>query len=158
MAEVKNLMDVKTEKKEGGRMKGRFTAEGVDRINNFKEDMSLNEKSPLDEVDGKIDELNKEKSALENKINLTEEDLKRLEMINIALLYNSALNMDNKSQAKSKTLEEVARNIKIVLSGEKTEFKDAQEAKHERYIQEQQDALESITGLKVNLKDPESGS
>jgi hypothetical protein len=156
MAEVKNLMDVKTEKKEGGRMKGRFTAEGVDRINNFKEDMSLNEKSPLDEVDGKIDKLNEEKEALENKIDLTEEDLKRLEMINIALLYNSALNMDNKSQAKSKTLEEVARNIKIVLSGEKTEFKDAQEAKHERYIQEQQDALESITGLKVNLKDPES--
>lgn len=156
MAEVKNLMDVKTEKKEGGRMKGRFTAEGVDRINNFKEDMSLNEKSPLDEVDGKIDKLNEEKEALENKIDLTEEDLKRLEMINIALLYNSALNMDNKSQAKSKTLEEVARNIKIVLSGEKTEFKDAQKAKHERYIQEQQDALESITGLKVNLKDSES--
>jgi hypothetical protein len=53
MAEVKGLMDVKTEKKEGARMKGKFTAEGVDRINQFKEDMSLDDKSPLDEVDNR---------------------------------------------------------------------------------------------------------
>jgi hypothetical protein len=77
-------------------------------------------------------------------------------MIDIALLYNGALNMDNKSQSKSISLEEVARKIKIVLSGARSEFREAQRAKHERYIQEQQDALESITGLKVNLKDPES--
>ena len=156
MAEVKKVMDVRTEEKESGRMKGKFTAEGVDRINQFKEDMSLDEKSPLDQIDSKIEELKKEKEQIEEKVDLTEEDLRRLEMIDIAMIYNSAITMDNKSQVKSISLEEAARKIKIVLSGARSEFREFQKAKHERYIQEQQDALESITGMKVDLKDPES--
>ena len=156
MTEIQKLMDVKAERKESGRMKGNFTADGVDRVNAFKNDMGLSEKSPLDQVDGKIEQLNEEKREIEEKVDLTEDDLKRLEMIDIAILYNSALNMDNKSQAKVVSLEEVARKIKVVLSGEKSDFREAQKQKHERYIQEQQDALESITGIKVDLRDPDS--
>ena len=156
MTEIQKLMDVKAERKESGRMKGNFTADGVDRVNAFKNDMSLSEKSPLDQVDGKIEQLNEERREIEEKVDLTEDDLKRLEMIDIAILYNSALNMDNKSQAKVVSLEEVARKIKVVLSGEKSDFREAQKQKHERYIQEQQDALESITGIKVDLRDPDS--
>lgn len=152
MSQIEKLMNVKEEKKVAGRIQGRYTAEGVDRIKAFKEYMKLNDKSPIDEVESNIEELRKIEETLSNKQNLTDSDFKKMEMVNVAILYNEALLMDNKEEAKAQSLYEVSNKIKAILSGERSEFRETQEQKHEYYKSLQKDAIEAISGQKIDLE------
>jgi hypothetical protein len=156
MSQIEKLMNVKEEKKVAGRIQGRYTAEGVDRIKAFKEYMKLNDKSPIDEVESNIEELRKIEETLSNKQNLTDSDFKKMEMVNVAILYNEALLMDNKEEAKAQSLYEVSNKIKAILSGERSEFRETQEQKHEYYKSLQKDAIEAISGQKIDLENEDS--
>ena len=156
MSQIEKLMSVKEEKKVAGRIQGRYTVEGVDRIKAFKEYMKLNDKSPIDEVEENIKELKKIEDTLSNKQNLNDSDFKKMEMVNVAILYNEALLMDNKEEAKAQSLYEVSNKIKAILAGERSEFRETQEQKHKYYKSLQKDAIEAISGQKVDLDSDES--
>jgi hypothetical protein len=153
---IKKLVDVKAETKVAGRIQGRFTPEGVDRIKAFKEYMSLDEKSPIDQVEKNINDLKGIAQAIDDKQNPTIEDFKKLEMVNAAIKYNEALLLENKDEYKVQSLAEVLTTVKSILAGERSEFAEYQQQRHEYYQSIQQDAIQAITGESVNLGDDKS--
>ena len=156
MEQIDKLMSVKEEKKVAGRIKGMFTPEGVDRVKAFKEYMSLNEKSPIDQIEQNIKNLKAEESRISQKQNQTSDDFAKLEMINTAIMYNESLLMDNKEEAKAQSLSQVVNQIRLIMAGERSEFRQTQEQKHEEYKSMQKSAIEAISGQKIDLNNQES--
>lgn len=153
---INKFKQTKTTTIQAGRLKGKMLVEGQERIDRLKNDIALDDKSDPEVIEKKMSELQKEYDKLSSENVLTESQMDRIADIQLAMLYNEALLMDNTNPLKVDTLSEVAENLKQVVIGERSVYKEAMAEATARYNNLKNEFFEDVAGFKVDFNDDAS--
>jgi hypothetical protein len=153
---INKFKNVKTTSLQSGRVKGKMLVESQERIDKIKSDISLDNKSSVEDIQKKISELQTEFGSLMMKDNPSEKDLNRVSDVQMAIQYNEALLMEDTAQVKADSLTDVAESLKQVVAGERTVYKEAMAAATKRYNELKNNFFEAVAGFKVDFNDPVS--
>ena len=152
---VEKQLSTKTTKLVGARVKGKLLPEAQKRIEKIKSDM-LAQDSSVESVTEKIDKLREEREQLMNANETTDEQVKRIFDIDMAILYNESILLENTDSYKADTLKDVYNRLKSTFKEERNEYVEAIKAAKDRYNTEKSQIFEEVSGVKIDYSSEES--
>ena len=155
LSRVEKQLSTKTTKLVGARVKGKLLPEAQKRIGKIKADM-LAQDSSVESVTEKIDKLREEREQLMNANEITDEQVKRIFDIDMAILYNESILLENTDSYKADTLKDVYNRLKSTFKEERNEYVEAIKAAKERYNAEKSQIFEEVSGVKIDYNSEES--
>jgi len=155
LSRVEKQLSTKTTKLVGARVKGKLLPEAQKRIEKIKADM-LAQDSSVESVTEKIDKLREEREQLMNANEITDEQVKRIFDIDMAILYNESILLENTDSYKADTLKDVYNRLKSTFKEERNEYVEAIKAAKERYNTEKSQIFEEVSGVKIDYSSEES--
>ena len=155
LSRVEKQLSTKTTKLVGARVKGKLLPEAQKRIEKIKADM-LAQDSSVESVTEKIDKLREEREQLMNANEITDEQVKRIFDIDMAILYNESILLENTDSYKADTLKDVYNRLKSTFKEERNEYVEAIKAAKERYNAEKSQIFEEVSGVKIDYNSEES--
>jgi hypothetical protein len=155
LSRVEKQLSTKTTKLVGARVKGKLLPEAQNRIEKIKSDM-LAQDSSVESVTEKIDKLREEREQLMNANEITDEQVKRIFDIDMAILYNESILLENTDSYKADTLKDVYNRLKSTFKEERNEYVEAIKAAKERYNAEKSQIFEEVSGVKIDYSSEES--
>ncbi|UCD07403.1 MAG: hypothetical protein JSW41_00255 [Candidatus Aenigmatarchaeota archaeon] len=155
LSRVEKQLSTKTTKLVGARVKGKLLPEAQKRIEKIKADM-LAQDSSVESVTEKIDKLREEREQLMNANEITDEQVKRIFDIDMAILYNESILLENTDSYKADTLKDVYNRLKSTFKEERNEYVEAIKAAKERYNAEKSQIFEEVSGVKIDYSSEES--
>lgn len=147
-SQIKKLLATKTTKIDSGRVVGITTIdvqEDLAAINDMLIDDGMSEDNKQDLFSKQVNEY----QTLNSKYDLTDEDIRRLQLLEIANPYNEAMLLDDDNPVKVESLTMARDRINIMITVGRSEFKENQKIKHQQQKKNVVDILEAITGKPV---------
>ena len=145
---IKKLLATKTTKVDSGRVMGITTIgvqEDLDTLNDMLIDDGMSEDNKQDLFSKQVNEY----QTLNSKYDLTDEDIRRLQLLEIANAYNGAMLLDDNNPVKVESLTMARDRINIMITVGRSEFNANQKIKHQQQKKNVVDVLEAITGNPV---------
>ena len=145
---IKKLLATKTTKVDSGRVMGITTIgvqEDLATLNDMLIDDGMSEDNKQDLFSKQVNEY----QTLNSKYDLTDEDIRRLQLLEIANAYNGAMLLDDNNPVKVESLTMARDRINIMITVGRSEFNANQKIKHQQQKKNVVDVLEAITGNPV---------
>jgi hypothetical protein len=145
---IKKLLATKTTKVDSGRVMGITTIgvqEDLATLNDMLIDDGMSEDNKQDLFSKQVNEY----QTLNSKYDLTDEDIRRLQLLEIANAYNVAMLLDDNNPVKVESLTMARDRINIMITVGRSEFNANQKIKHQQQKKNVVDVLEAITGNPV---------
>ena len=147
--EFKKLLETKTTKVESGRRMGTTTIGTQDSLTELAEELVSTDMAPekmAEQLESQLTEFN----DITSKYEITDEDVRRAQVLQIAMLYNEAALLENNDPNKVQTLTQATNQLaSLVLEG-RAQFKESLQLQHKFYKQNVKDAIETILGEEVS--------
>ena len=144
----KKLLDTKTTRVDAGRRMGTTTVEVQEALATLPEMLVTEDMAP-EKVSEMLSKQLVELNELASSYDLTDEDVSRMQLLQIAILYNEAALLENNEPVKLETLERAnAALTSLILLG-RQEFKAMVSAQHEKYKGNVAELIKAITGNTV---------
>ena len=147
-SQIKKLLATKTTKVDSGRVMGITTIgvqEDLATLNDMLIDDGMSEDNKQDLFSKQVNEY----QTLNSKYDLTDEDIRRLQLLEIANAYNEAMLLDDNNPVKVESLTMARDRINIMITVGRSEFNANQKIKHQQQKKNVVDILEAITGNPV---------
>jgi hypothetical protein len=147
-SQIKKLLATKTTKVDSGRVMGITTIgvqEDLATLNDMLIDDGMSEDNKQDLFSKQVNEY----QTLNSKYDLTDEDIRRLQLLEIANAYNGAMLLDDNNPVKVESLTMARDRINIMITVGRSEFNANQKIKHQQQKKNVVDVLEAITGNPV---------
>jgi hypothetical protein len=132
---IDKILDSKLSKKQSGRVKANITTEQAEIIlKSVKENVVLpktNDQKPAQRVEEKLFELYDKRDALHAKEELTEEDFKELEILDISINYLNGVNSDDANN-RNIFLGNALQQIESIFEDGRSDLKEQIQARNEK--------------------------
>jgi hypothetical protein len=147
-SQIKKLLATKTTKVDSGRAMGITTIDVQEDLAALDEMLIDDGMSEQNKEDLLLKHLN-EYQTLSSKYDLTDKDIRDLQLLKIAIAYNEAMMLDNDNPVKVESLTLARDRMTVMITVGRSEFKAAQAAKHQAQKKNVVDLIEAITGEPV---------
>jgi GNAT superfamily N-acetyltransferase len=147
-SQIKKLLATKTTKVDSGRAMGITTIDVQEDLAALDEMLIDDGMSEQNKEDLLLKHLN-EYQTLSSKYDLTDKDIRDLQLLKIAIAYNEAMMLDNDNPVKVESLTLARDGMTVMITVGRSEFKAAQAAKHQAQKKNVVDLIEAITGEPV---------
>lgn len=145
----KKLLETKTTKVESGRRMGTTTLATQESLAELSEELVSTDMAPekvAEQLASQLEEFNE----VTSKYDITDEDVRRAQVLQIAMLYNEAALLENNDPNKVQTLTQATNQLaSLVLEG-RAQFKESLQLQHKFYKKNVKDAIEAILGEEVS--------
>ena len=147
-SQIKKLLATKTTKVDSGRAMGITTIDVQEDLAALDEMLIDDGMSEQNKEDLLLKHLN-EYQTLSSKYDLTDKDIRDLQLLKIAIAYNEAMMLDNDNPVKVESLTLARDRMTVMITVGRSEFKAAQAAKHQAQKKNVVNIIEAITGEPV---------
>ena len=154
-AKIKSILNGKYEIVQSGRKKGvKIDTDTRNRLKVIKE-LVTDEAATADDIVNANQTLNAKIAALEEKINLTDEDIDKIVDMKIVMAINNSKLMDNVDINKVESLSMAEELLSGVIGEGRETFRDQVREDAQRYKKNQEDIHFAVTGEKIDLSTEE---
>ena len=152
---IAKALNVKLNKLESGRLKGKILPEDQDLISGLISNMLTEEATPED-IENMSERLRKRYNELDSKNNLNQREYEEMILIDLALNYNNSLLMEDNDVLKLQSLEYVSSSIEDIKTGARMRMKFALTEQKEYYNQIKNEFFKDVTGLDIDFNNDQS--
>jgi hypothetical protein len=156
LATIKSILDNKYSKVESGRKKPVKISDDIRKRIEFIKSNMLSTKATIEEIGDALLNLKGRFDELAAEVQQTEDIRSEMVDLELAMLYNNALQSKDTSEYRVEQLDTVVEALKQMIEEGKSELREQIKEQHQYYLRQFEMGYESITGEKVDMADPEA--
>ena len=156
LATIKSILDNKYSKVESGRKKPVKISDDIRKRIEFIKSNMLSTKATIEEIGDALLNLKVRFDELAAEVQQTEDIRSEMVDLELAMLYNNALQSKDTSEYRVEQLDTVVEALKQMIEEGKSELREQIKEQHQYYLRQFEMGYESITGEKVDMADPDA--
>ena len=156
LATIKSILDNKYSKVESGRKKPVKISDDIRKRIEFIKSNMLSTKATIEEIGDALLNLKGRFDELAAEVQQTEDIRSEMVDLELAMLYNNALQSKDTSEYRVEQLDTVVEALKQMIEEGKSELREQIKEQHQYYLRQFEMGYESITGEKVDMADPDA--